>query len=610
MLAAVTSALKLWRCSDGQTINLTNLCNGEMDCLDFSDETLALCERLICKSGFVKCSYGACVQNEINCRVVLEQKDTERMNFGICTIAQIPANGYVEYFDLPGARLRMNKIVGDQTKIRFTCMEGYIIEGNGVILCQNGTWDADIPTCERFCPAVPNSIAHSAICNLKNRSVNCTKVAKPSTIASVRCKFGYSSINSMTQQITCGTDGQWHPKPSPCRPTCGERVFGRNSSIVGGYQSTITQIPWHVNIYKRNISDQTFQPICGGTILNAKMIISATHCFSNSPRVETDYTLFRVKTGKTQREYVDDKDETSVQHFSITDVAFLLQFEGFDFGYFYDLSVWTLDRSIIFSLYTLPICIQFALYRAQGYVSPGLNGLIGYWEKERTPDNTKSLLKIAELSVITREKCKNGTTQGNPQFITRDKFCAERLSPDVARCSTDSGNGLVFPIEINGRIKYFLRGVASFSTSTGTCDPDLYSTFINVDYMNTVIILFNGMFNTELSLSNIGAEIETVKTLPQFCTLSFIPEKGYGLNMEDSTEFVSGAYHRHSLSVKFGCNDNYTLKGYQTTDCIDGKWTNTFPECIPFSTGILTGMVQVQTATSIYFLSFHLFSFQ
>lgn len=167
----------------------------------------------------------------------------------------------------------------------------------------------------------------------------------------------------------------------------------------------------------------------------------------------------------------------------------------------------------------------------------------------------------------------------------------------MALCSTDSGSGLVFPIEINGKMKYFLRGVASIGTSNGTCDRNVYSTFINVEHVEPMITHFIGNFTAQLEHSDIGPK--PIATLPRYCILEFIPENGYALNLDDLTDEYLKTNIQNYQTIIYGCYENYTLKGDQTTDCIDGTWTNTVPECIPFSTGFLTGMAQLKHARSL-----------
>ncbi|KAH8304411.1 hypothetical protein KR059_008328 [Drosophila kikkawai] len=55
------------RCDSGECIELDQLCDGKADCLDASDETKGMCEKVWCPGYGFRCSYGACVANTAVC---------------------------------------------------------------------------------------------------------------------------------------------------------------------------------------------------------------------------------------------------------------------------------------------------------------------------------------------------------------------------------------------------------------------------------------------------------------------------------------------------------------------------------------------------------------
>lgn len=56
-----------WRCSSGQCIAETKVCDGESHCNDGSDETSQLCSFKTCRSGEFRCAYGACIRRSLVC---------------------------------------------------------------------------------------------------------------------------------------------------------------------------------------------------------------------------------------------------------------------------------------------------------------------------------------------------------------------------------------------------------------------------------------------------------------------------------------------------------------------------------------------------------------
>nr|XP_016943241.1 modular serine protease [Drosophila suzukii] len=55
------------RCGGGDCIRLDQLCDGTANCLDASDETAAMCEKVWCPGYGFRCSYGACIASTVVC---------------------------------------------------------------------------------------------------------------------------------------------------------------------------------------------------------------------------------------------------------------------------------------------------------------------------------------------------------------------------------------------------------------------------------------------------------------------------------------------------------------------------------------------------------------
>lgn len=56
--------------------------------------------------------------------------------------------------------------------------------------------------------------------------------------------------------------------------TCGRQFINKTNKIYGGEEAEIGEFPWLVPIYylKRR------RPVCAGSILNSRWVISAGHC--------------------------------------------------------------------------------------------------------------------------------------------------------------------------------------------------------------------------------------------------------------------------------------------------------------------------------------------
>ena len=67
--------------------------------------------------------------------------------------------------------------------------------------------------------------------------------------------------------------------------------------LISGKNTNVTEVPWHVGIYKDG------EHICGGTIISERVVISAAHCFSMATNKshQIDFKLFKVAAGKIWR---------------------------------------------------------------------------------------------------------------------------------------------------------------------------------------------------------------------------------------------------------------------------------------------------------------------
>lgn len=104
----------------------------------------------------------------------------------------------------------------------------------------------------------------------------------PNTEARIVCQMGYQSTAQRKEITVCRLDGSWSRSISPCKQICGEEGPEGIPYIIGGESTNNTRVPWHVGIYRLSMKYSEPDYTCGGTILNAKVVISAIHCFWNT----------------------------------------------------------------------------------------------------------------------------------------------------------------------------------------------------------------------------------------------------------------------------------------------------------------------------------------
>lgn len=200
-----------------------------------------------------------------------------------CRVTKIPRNGWIEYSTPPHDRLSPGEFVNSLTSVTYKCLENHIIDddSNAANICFRGEWKEAIPNCQPRCStkSITGVSIVASSCYLDDQEVRCSEPAKPGTIARINCRDRYERQTVARQQIiTCADDGIWNPLPETCSPTCGEEAPEGTPYIVGGFNAQITQVPWHVGIYK-NTGGSSYAFQCGGSIINARVVISAMHCF-------------------------------------------------------------------------------------------------------------------------------------------------------------------------------------------------------------------------------------------------------------------------------------------------------------------------------------------
>ena len=63
-----------YRCRSGECIDRDVVCDGNIDCIDASDEEEDVCLEIPCSRGF-RCRYGACVSRKCRCDSIIDCAD-------------------------------------------------------------------------------------------------------------------------------------------------------------------------------------------------------------------------------------------------------------------------------------------------------------------------------------------------------------------------------------------------------------------------------------------------------------------------------------------------------------------------------------------------------
>lgn len=400
-----------------------------------------------------------------------------------CRVDNIPTDADAYY---NGQMINYGTYVPNFSTVEYRCIENHAIDGNNTNRCVNGQWLHPKTSCQPKCdPKAIEGITILANCYRRedNRevNVNCRQPLDPGTYVTINCKNGYEQGREFHKRVTCGADGRWSPEPGGCTQTCGEQGSIGKPFIVGGYESNISEVPWHVGVYMKAKMSGEFEHICGGTIISAKLVVSAMHCFWDPIESRAhNVKQFQIAVGKTRRA-LTDREDYPVQMIGVERLLFDEGYAHEQTYYVNDFVVVLLDKYIEFKTYVVPACIKWDLSYDEIKVAAGLKGKVAGWGLTQSGGQTSPVLRAIEMPTIGREDCIANSPESFRNFITFDKFCAGYLN-GVSVCEGDSGGGMVFPETVGRKTVYYLRGLVSVGVRLqNSCDNYRYATFTNVN---------------------------------------------------------------------------------------------------------------------------------
>lgn len=224
---------------------------------------------------------------------------------------------------------------------------------------------------------------------------------------------------------------------------CGEKEPKPIHVIDHGFETNITVVPWHVGIYSMINSDR----ICGGTILDERIVITAYDCFH-----DTNFDNYYV----------------FIQQYQILNNSKLLLPKGRRFGIIgtsnyveRNIAILKLDSDIPFDEYHSSICVGEELW------TPGSIGQTPGWKSNHD-------LEMIDVEFINQNECLIIDTQ----IIENDRFCV-KYTKHRALNHEDNGSGLITDRIVDGRKRFFLHGIFNINYQM---DNPKYITFRNTSF--------------------------------------------------------------------------------------------------------------------------------
>lgn len=500
-------------CNSGQCINEFSACDGNSDCYDGSDETITQCINVRCPAFSFQCAYGACVDKSKKCDGIEDCKDgsdedpelclpqvssttatTLRPTTSIrpsidggCVLPDKPQGGDYIVLDCeegnttPKCRRVPGTVVRDNTIIRFSCHDGYVLpEKVRNSFCYRGAWEPEPPACQKLCHGL-HSDTLDLSCFYLGNPVNCNQTARPGTRVKAHCKPAYHESDSAAvfTDIECLNDGKWSTQLFTCIPDCGIKNINVQQLIVHG-STADGEYPWHAALFKG--PDHFY--FCGGTIVTPKAILTAAHCVYN----ETLNKVIRpsevyVAVGKFHRSW--DIRDNNEQRFRVLEILIPDTYLGKNNRYEHDIAVLAIEGTIAIKPSVMPVCIDklgtFQLYRRP----TALGTVVGWGKTER--GTVSDVLRIGKFPFYDFHSCRERVSSDFSFFITYDKFCAG-LSNGTTLGQGDSGGGLTFTTTHSVHEMHFIYGIVSIKDSSNDAIAVFTNVTVHLEWLDKVFL--------------------------------------------------------------------------------------------------------------------------
>ncbi|XP_011692802.1 PREDICTED: serine protease nudel-like isoform X2 [Wasmannia auropunctata] len=433
-----------------------------------------------CRDNEFRCGNNECLPRSVKCDNKVDCRDgsdeesciANRNEQDGCVLPEQPEGGHYELSDCnrhctkrPGDMVPKNSI------LNYTCKSNYMLKGNTISVCVDNKWYKP-PRCHKICPSL-NSTSVDISCSYQGETVSCSERILPGTRATLACKSSYKlplTNDPAYRNITCLDDGLWDRRLFRCLPECGTSVARGNTLIVSGFQAKVGAFPWHVGIYSKERTGE-YQQICGGTLINNNLVVSAAHCFYDEVYNQMhDASKYSVAAGKHYRDW--NAREKYAQKSSVESIRAPDRYQGARGNFAEDIALLKLKTPFELTSLVRPVCIDWDNTHEREQLQVGHAGKVAGWGKDIKGESTRSLQEI-DMPFVPYDQCLSAVPVDFRGFLTSDKFCAGHLNGSSV-CDGDSGGGLCF--EKDG--VWYLRGVVSVSPENrGSCDYNSYVGF-------------------------------------------------------------------------------------------------------------------------------------
>lgn len=210
-----------------------------------------------------------------------------------------------------------------------------------------------------------------------------------------------------------------------------------SSRIFEGKQVTAEEFPYQVAILNQN------KLLCGGTILNQKIVITAAHCIDNE-----NVSSLRVRAGSANPYFGGQ----------IRNVSCIRIHQAYDrVTYEYDIALMVLEKKLNFSS---PDIGKIVLPKKE--VLNGTRGVVsGFGIYDPFHSNDSFQLRAANMTVLSWNECASSKYRYNN--LPKSMICAQ--ADGIGACRHDEGGPLVIKRKLVGIV--LVRPICAFPTYPG-----------------------------------------------------------------------------------------------------------------------------------------------
>ncbi|KAM8704427.1 hypothetical protein ACLKA7_008951 [Drosophila subpalustris] len=308
------------RCDGKTCLKWSQICNGDRDCKDGTDESLELCAYGACPPNSFRCENGACINRKRFCNREIDCADGSDEIPDLCSKAHKPKDdGKIlpsEIWSPSGCALtpvagmhvadyfsdfsyRPDAVLPLKSVVSMTCDKDYEIYGTSIKKCDNYEWSSDFK-CLRVCKqsSVERNIRFTTQCIQNMDLTDCKQnTLLFNTTILVNCAPGFQPAITASQlgRHVCNETGLWFTEEAnpKCEAICGVKSI---------HHPGIT--PWTVSIFKRiSTNEDSYDFKCSGTILSPYVVLTAEKCVVEHFGNNDIHTHFSVAEGNHNVSY-------------------------------------------------------------------------------------------------------------------------------------------------------------------------------------------------------------------------------------------------------------------------------------------------------------------